>query len=370
MSSCLWPDHKPLQLILNNSYSKPPARIECWGLRLQLYHFTVIHWPGKNIPADYISRHPDKSVPFVSNRQSKVAEDYVNFLSGHAVPKALTITEIKAATSTDSASQLTITATKTDRWKQALHKAKATDRATVESLYRVRSELTVNEDNNLLLRGTRLVIPSALQDRVLNIAHEGHRGVVRTKQLIREKVWFPGVDAQVERLVTNCLPCQAGTPKQTSAPLQMSELPSRPWAEISVDFSGPYPSGEYLLVAIDEYSRFPVVEVVHSTSASTVIPQLDKMFALFGIPDQVKSDNGPPFSGHEFTTFAGTLGFKHRKITPLWPKANAEAERFMRTLGKVMKAAQTSNKTTKEGTMFFPEKLQSNSTCYNRRKPC
>ena len=77
--------------------------------------------------------------------------------------------------------------------------------------------------------------------------------------------------------------------------------------------------------------------MAHSTSASTVIPQVDKMFALIGIPDQVKNDNGPPYSGHEFTTFAGTLGFKNRKITPLWPKANAEAERFMRILGKVMK---------------------------------
>ena len=42
------------------------------------------------------------------------------------------------------------------------------------------------------------MIPTALQDRVLNIAHEGRQGVVRTKQLIREKVWFPGVDAKVE----------------------------------------------------------------------------------------------------------------------------------------------------------------------------
>ena len=202
-------DHKPLQLVLNNPYSKPPARIERWGLRLQPKRFTVIHRPGKNNPTDYISRHPDKSVPFVSNQQSKVAEDYVNFLSGHDVPKALTTTEIKAATSTDSALQLTITAIQTDRWKQALHKAKATDHATVETLFRVCTELTVNEDNNLLLRRTRLVIPTTLQDRVLNIAHHGHRGVVRTKQLIRENVWFPGVDAKVERLVTKCLPCQA-----------------------------------------------------------------------------------------------------------------------------------------------------------------
>ena len=40
---------------------------------------------------------------------------------------------------------------------------------------------------------------------------------------------------------------------------------------------------------------------------------------------------------HAFKTFAEELGFNHRKITPLWPKANSEAERFMRTLGKAIR---------------------------------
>jgi hypothetical protein len=30
---------------------------------------------------------------------------------------------------------------------------------------------------------------------------------------------------------------------------------------------------------------------------------------------------------------------RHRKITPYWPEANAEAERFMRTLEKAARAA-------------------------------
>lgn len=34
-----------------------------------------------------------------------------------------------------------------------------------------------------------------------------------------------------------------------------------------------------------------------------------------------------------------TWAFRHGKITPLWPQANAEAERFMRTLEKAVRAA-------------------------------
>ena len=59
------------------------------------------------------------------------------------------------------------------------------------------------------------------------------------------------------------------------------------------------------------------------------------------VPQVVKSDNGPPFNGHEFAQFADYLGFKHRRVTPLWPEANGEVELFMKTFGKVLRT--TSN---------------------------
>ncbi|VDI46418.1 Hypothetical predicted protein [Mytilus galloprovincialis] len=42
------------------------------------------------------------------------------------------------------------------------------------------------------------------------------------------------------------------------------------------------------------------------------------------------------------------MGFKHRKITPLWPRANAESERFMRTIGKAIRAAQTEHRSWRQ----------------------
>ena len=87
--------------------------------------------------------------------------------------------------------------------------------------------------------------------------------------------------------------------------------------------------------------EFPEVEIVHSTSAKAVLPKLDRVFAAYGVPQVVKSDNGPPFNGHEFAQFADYLGFKHRRVTPLWPEANGEVERFMKTFGKELRT--TSN---------------------------
>ena len=111
--------------------------------------------------------------------------------------------------------------------------------------------------------------------------------------------------------------------------------------------------GENLLLLIDDYSRFPFVEPVSSTSASAVIPKLDKLFATFGTPRVVKSDNGSPFNGDEFAKFAGALGFKHRKVTPLWPRANGEVERFVKTLKKCIKAAKAEGKNWRKKLQVF-----------------
>ena len=72
----------------------------------------------------------------------------------------------------------------------------------------------------------------------------------------------------VEAVVPQCLPSQAATYKtvESKEPLKMSKLPDFPWRMVSIDFTGPFKSGEYLLVIIDNYSHFPKVEIVGSTS--------------------------------------------------------------------------------------------------------
>ena len=82
----------------------------------------------------------------------------------------------------------------------------------------------------------------------------------------------------------------------------MTPPPDGPWQQVSIDFCEV--AGHYVLVVIDDYSRFPEVETVHSTSAKVVLPKLDRVSAVYGVPQVVKSDNGPSFNGHEFAQFA------------------------------------------------------------------
>ena len=112
------------------------------------------------------------------------------------------------------------------------------------------------------------------------------------------------IDKLVENTVAQCIPCQATTGKTTREPLKMSELPKAPWTNISIDFSGPYKSGEYIIVVIDDYTRYVEIDFIHSTSAQAVIPKLDRIFSAFSIPEIVRTDNGPPFNGSQFANYA------------------------------------------------------------------
>ena len=61
-----------------------------------------------------------------------------------------------------------------------------------------------------LLFGTlnRIVIPESLQDRAIILAHEEHKGIAKTKRLLRERVWFPNIDKKIENLLFKCTSCQ------------------------------------------------------------------------------------------------------------------------------------------------------------------
>jgi transposase InsO family protein len=160
------------------------------------------------------------------------------------------------------------------------------------------------------------------------------------------------MDQIVETKVSCCIACQASVTDNRKEPLHMSELPRAAMVECSVDFAE-LPGGEYLLVVVDDYSRFPEVDPVSSTSAKCVIPKLDRIFSLLGIPEVVKTDNGPPFNSIKFKQFAEYLGFHHRRITPYWPRADGEVERFMRTLKKNLRTSAADGVPLKQGLYKF-----------------
>ncbi|KAF0289638.1 uncharacterized protein FJT64_001262 [Amphibalanus amphitrite] len=148
--------------------------------------------------------------------------------------------------------------------------------------FQVRDELSVH--GQLLLRGDRLVVPAALRERVLTNAHAGHQGVVRTKQRLRERFWWPRLDRQVRDLLKSCEVCSQhdGHVRRERPPLQPIPLPDGPWQRLMVDVIGPMrgPSSErYGIVLVDMYSRWPEVALCQDATADSICQFLETVFA-------------------------------------------------------------------------------------------
>jgi len=122
------------------------------------------------------------------------------------------------------------------------------------------------------------------------------------------------------------------------APLHPWLWPSRPWQRIHVDFAGPV-RGRNFLILVDAHSKWPDVIEMRSTTSTATIRELRQLFATFGLPEQLVSDNGPQFTSDEFKSFLKSNGVKHICSAPYHPSSNGAAERFVRTFKRAMKTA-------------------------------
>ena len=318
--------HKPLLAMFNKPMAKLPPRIEKWVMDMQNVDYELVYEPGKdeNDPLDFLSRHP---LPILgTNNTEKVIKNIIE--SEHAI----VIDQVRRETEKDQQLQRLQQRILEEDWES--------HRKDTETLpfYHIRHELFVME--GLIFRGNQIIIPRRLQHKVVKAAHSlGHLGMTKTKQMLREKYWLPEMNKIIESSVGQCYECQLTVQQHRKEPLKMTPIPDRPWEVVSVDFGGPYPDGHYNLVVIDKRTRYPEVEMVHSTATSLTKEKLKKIFATYGTPIQLESDNGPPFNSKEFAEFASQEGFKHHRVTPLHPRANGEAENFMKLINKTEQRA-------------------------------
>ena len=61
----------------------------------------------------------------------------------------------------------------------------------------IKDELTVTPQNTVL-HASCIVVTESLQQKAIDIAHDTHEGLMKTKALLCEKIWFPGIDQLVK----------------------------------------------------------------------------------------------------------------------------------------------------------------------------
>ena len=118
------------------------------------------------------------------------------------------------------------------------------------------NELTVHQ--GYILWGMRVVIPSKLQDRLLEELYNGHLVVVKMKALARSTVWWPNINVQLEELAKVCSGCQQNQKMPTKTLLHPLEWATALWQRIHIDYASPFQNSMFLVV-VDAHSKWPEV---------------------------------------------------------------------------------------------------------------
>ena len=192
---------------------------------------------------------------------------------------------------------------------------------------------------NCLMWGTRVIVPEKLQACVLKVLHKNHPGITRMKAIARSYFWWHRLDKSIEELAKSCTACQAIQVSPAVAPLHPWVWPDAPWKRLHVDFAGPF-MGKMFFIIIDAHSKWPEVITMSATTAKHTIDALRSVFAHFGLPEQLVSDNGPQFTSEEFAQFMRDCGTKHIRCSPYHPSSNGLAERFVQTFKRAMRAGE------------------------------
>lgn len=115
---------------------------------------------------------------------------------------------------------------------------------------------------------------------MLNLAHEGHPGESVMKRRLRNRVWWPGMDKEIEQHVKNCDGCRLVETPGKPEPMMRRPLPLRPWVDVALGFLGPLPCRSYLLVVVDYFSRYEEVEIMSRITARETVEIIENVYKI------------------------------------------------------------------------------------------
>lgn len=321
-------DHKPLVPLINTQdLNKAPLRCQRLLMRLRRYNVVAKHVPGKQLVVpDTLSRSP-----LNISDQSNTVEDVTAYVASVVNTKPLSdkkLEEIRNETSSDPILPDVMRYTM-QGWPQKENSLYA----ELKPYFAPRFEFSVSD--GILFYRDRLVIPESLRADVLAAIHTGHLGLNKSRERAKSSVWWPGLSSDLEHLIRCCEFCNTNRPSQRSEPLKTTQLPSRPWVRVGADLCEL--QGKNYLVVMDYFSRYLEIAYLDNITSNHVVGKLKNMFARWGIPEELVSDNGGQFSSKSFRQFSIDYGFHHTFSSPHYPQANGEAESAVKVAKRILK---------------------------------
>jgi len=318
-------DHKPLITIFGPKKGIPATsanRLQRWALRLMGYTYNIEYCSTKNFgQADGLSRLPigpdltfDKQDPGDIHIISSIQQELQRNLPVRAA-------QVAEATRKDPI-LIQVYNYVMSGWPLTIPEH-------LQSYHRIRNELSTSF--GCLTWGLRTIIPPCYRVNLLNHLHGTHAGMGRMKAEARRYFWWPLLDHDIEILVKGCSICSQNSKQPVKAPLQQWKIPEQPWQRIHIDFMGKFMSN-YFLVIVDAHSKWLEVFIMNNITTLSTINVLQTLFARYGFPEQIVSDNGTQFCSTEFADYCERNGIQHIRSTPYHPQSNGQAERYVETV--------------------------------------
>lgn len=292
---------------------------------------------------------------------------YLRTVFGGTTLAAIDFQDIARATSEDNVLSL-VSRRISSRWEQS-----DSHNPHLAPYFKVAEELSLI--NGVIFRGVRAVIPTTLRLHALQLGHEGHPGIVKMRQRLRDCVWWPGMSLEIDQHIKNCCACLISDKSAcpVTAPLHSLPLPPKPWHTVAIDIKGELHGAvsrwRFLIVAYDMYSKWPEVRAVNNVTSSAVISFLKELFSRWGLPTRIITDNGKQFVSREIETFFVSLGIKHSRTALYHPQSNGAVERFNRYLTDQLRIARVEGRSVDEALFTALSAYRSTKHCTTQRSP-
>ena len=343
-------DHKPLLGLLREDRATSPqasARIKRWSLFLSSYEYTLVfRKTSAHANADALSRLPLLVEPATTQTPPELV-----LLTEHLDDSPVTADDIRKWIKKDP---------KLSQVLQFILQGWPNHCSSdLEPFFSKRAELSTYD--GCILWGTRVFIPQGGRDAVLQELHGGHPGISKMKAMARMYVWWPGIDSDIEKTVRLCGNCQEVQSSPPIAPLNPWRWPTRPWSRLHADFAGPF-ENKMFLILIDAHSKWIEAFQTSNATSRTVIDELRTVFARFGIPEMIVTDNGSCFVSEEFESYLSKNGIKHTTSAPHHPASNGLAERAVQIVKRGLKKDTSGDIKTRLARVLFNYRMTPQST--------
>lgn len=327
-------DHKPLLAIFGSKKGIPAhsaSRLQRYALNMMSYQFNVKYVNTDSFGyADIVSRliasqpkiQEDTIIARISTEEDDDCMDNECFEVNLARELPVNFEDLQSATQ-NCATLTKVAEFIMNGWPDRKRLIRSEE---VTRYFDQRHSLSVRE--NCIFFGERIVVPKIHRERILNELHEGHPGIIRTKMLARGKVWWPKIDDDIQRLIQSCETCATTGNAPIKCTLKSWQKATRPWERVHADYAGPI-DGQYFLVIVDSFSKWPEIFRTTSTTSRKTIELMSQAFSTQGYPVKLVTDNGSQFCSQEFATFCKQNGIEHIRSAPYHPQSNGQAEKFV-----------------------------------------